>query len=171
MDVETNTRWDMLGQAIEGPLKGERLHQVPAYNSMWFAWDTYWHDARVWAGEGISLPKFLETVIEQVEQDVVPEAFELSQNFPNPFNPSTQIQLTLPEAGVVELTVCDNLGQVVRTLLGTWRDAGVHLFSWDDVDDDGRAVASGMYTYTARLQRGEHQDSELSQARRMTLVR
>ena len=53
MDAETGTRWDMLGRAVEGPLKGERLEQVPAYNSMWFAWDTYWNGAPVWDGEGI----------------------------------------------------------------------------------------------------------------------
>ena len=53
VDVETRSRWNMLGEAVAGELKGTRLEQIPAYNSMWFAWDTYWNGAPVWEGEGI----------------------------------------------------------------------------------------------------------------------
>jgi hypothetical protein len=50
----TGTRWDLFGRALEGgELEGHRLEQVPAHNSMWFAWDTYWRGAPVWEGEGI----------------------------------------------------------------------------------------------------------------------
>ena len=53
-DVETATRWDLLGRALAGgELESHKLEQVPAHNSMWFAWDTYWRGAPVWEGEGI----------------------------------------------------------------------------------------------------------------------
>ena len=54
MDVETRSRWDMLGYAVSGPFGGVRLEQLPAYNSMWFAWNTYWPETTIWeTGDGI----------------------------------------------------------------------------------------------------------------------
>ncbi|MGY8822442.1 MAG: DUF3179 domain-containing (seleno)protein [Candidatus Latescibacterota bacterium] len=41
-DQETGTLWDMLGIAVSGPLTGEQLQQLPAYNAMYFAWSAYW---------------------------------------------------------------------------------------------------------------------------------
>jgi hypothetical protein len=171
MDTDTNTRWDMLGNAIEGPLKGTRLQQLPAYNSMWFAWDTYWRGADVWDGEGIVEPLFVSTAIEEDPRDATPSGFGLNQNFPNPFNPSTHIQLNLPVGGVVDLAIYDNLGQAVRTLSGDFRAAGIHLFSWDGLDDSGVAVASGTYAYKAEMRSGDDPEAGFSQTRRMTLLR
>jgi len=47
-DLETGTLWDVNGVGVEGPLAGERLTQVPAHNSMWFAWVTFWQNTDVW---------------------------------------------------------------------------------------------------------------------------
>jgi len=52
-DVETGSEWNMLGEALSGPLKGAQLEQIPAYNSMWFGWSAYWPETRLWNGEGI----------------------------------------------------------------------------------------------------------------------
>jgi hypothetical protein len=51
VDRETETRWNANGIAVEGPLAEtkQRLTQVPAHNSMWFAWVTFWQDTDVWA--------------------------------------------------------------------------------------------------------------------------
>jgi hypothetical protein len=50
-DIETGTLWNANGVAIEGPLAeaGAHLTQVPAHNSMWFAWVTFWQDTGVWS--------------------------------------------------------------------------------------------------------------------------
>jgi hypothetical protein len=72
----------------------------------------------------------------------LPVRFELYQNFPNPFNPSTQIRFDLPEAGHVRLTIYDLLGREVAVVLDEMRDAGRH-----SVQFDARALASGMYVY------------------------
>ena len=52
-DVETGSEWNMLGEALAGPLKGAQLAQIPAYNSMWFGWSAYWPQTRLWNGEGL----------------------------------------------------------------------------------------------------------------------
>ncbi len=47
-DDETNTQWNMLGQAVSGPLVGSQLQQLPAYNAMYFAWSAYWPETTLW---------------------------------------------------------------------------------------------------------------------------
>jgi hypothetical protein len=112
MDVETRSRWDMRGRAVEGPLEGSQLQQVPAYNSMWFAWSTYWPDTAVWDGEGIiDDPPEITAVAESI--DHTPVHFSLAQNYPNPFNPFTQIEYRLPGPGRVRLSVFNASGQRV----------------------------------------------------------
>ena len=49
-DRETGTLWNVEGVALEGPLRGQRLTQVPAHNSFWFAWVTFWQNTDVWQG-------------------------------------------------------------------------------------------------------------------------
>lgn len=79
---------------------------------------------------------------------LVPQAFELLQNFPNPFNPETSMRYNLPEAAAVSLVIYDQLGRKVRTLLnGVSQPAGYHSVLWDGRDETGRAVATGIYLY------------------------
>lgn len=74
-------------------------------------------------------------------------AFTLAQNAPNPFNPVTRISFAVPTAGRVRLTVFDVRGHRVARLLDTPLEAGHHTATWQGDDDDGRAVASGIYLY------------------------
>jgi parallel beta-helix repeat protein len=74
--------------------------------------------------------------------EVLPEKFELSQNFPNPFNPTTQIRFSLPEASEVTLKIYDILGKEVTTLVNETRDAGTH-----EIQFDATQFASGVYVY------------------------
>jgi hypothetical protein len=60
-----------------------------------------------------------------------PLRFSLSQNYPNPFNPSTTIEFTLPEASPVTLTIFDNLGREVATLVRGDLSAGTYETRWD----------------------------------------
>ncbi len=68
--------------------------------------------------------------------------FTLSQNFPNPFNPSTAIKFSIPAAGDVQLTVFNMLGQKVATLVNGRLAAGSH-----NVTFDASSLSSGMYLY------------------------
>jgi PKD repeat protein len=74
------------------------------------------------------------------------ENFHL-QNWPNPFNPSTEISFSLPEASRVSLEVYNVMGQKVATLVKGHLDAGEHSFTFN-----GSGIASGVYLY--RLEAG-----------------
>ena len=74
-----------------------------------------------------------------------PTAFALSQNFPNPFNPSTQINYRLPEVSYIRLAVYNLLGQEIRMLVEDTIEAGYHSISWNGRDNSGRSVGSGIY--------------------------
>jgi fibronectin type 3 domain-containing protein len=76
----------------------------------------------------------------------------VSHNFPNPFNPSTSIALTVPQAGErVRITIYDLAGRRVRTLLDTEKGGGRHVAVWDGTNEDGRVVAPGVYFYRAEI--------------------
>jgi len=76
--------------------------------------------------------------------------YELHQNYPNPFNPTTSISFSLADAGLVNLTIYNSAGQVVRKLAASSFPKGKHSISWNATDDQGANVASGIYFY--RLQ-------------------
>ncbi len=74
-----------------------------------------------------------------------PLVLALGPNYPNPFNPSTTIRFTLPQAGRVTLRIYTVDGSLVRTLLDEEWTAGSHEVSWQGRDTDGQQVASGAY--------------------------
>jgi branched-chain amino acid transport system substrate-binding protein len=77
----------------------------------------------------------------------VPGTFQLRQNFPNPFNPSTTIPYELQRSSDVRLDIFNVLGQQVRTLVDEHQATGLHTAVWDARDDQGRGVAAGIYFY------------------------
>ena len=74
-------------------------------------------------------------------------ALDLQQNYPNPFNPTTTIRFTLAEQEAVRLTIYNVSGQPVRTLIDGNRNAGINTEVWDGKNDNGDAVATGVYVY------------------------
>jgi len=80
----------------------------------------------------------------------IPQAYYLSVNFPNPFNPTTSIRYDLPEPSYVSVVIYDILGREVRTLLDSREDAGFKSVVWDSKDNSGIIVAAGTYIYTLR---------------------
>jgi len=87
----------------------------------------------------------------------LPKAFSLSQNHPNPFNPSTTINYTVPEgAGEyrVRLSVYSLRGQLVKILVDATQLEGAYSVNWDGTAKNGRRVSSGVYFY--RLVAGDY---------------
>jgi hypothetical protein len=78
---------------------------------------------------------------------LVPQSFELMQNFPNPFNLSTSISVSLPKETQLRLEVYNILGQRVRSLAEGEYAPGIHTFVWDGADGSGKTAASGVYMY------------------------
>ena len=82
---------------------------------------------------------------EVINKDNTPAAFSLSQNFPNPFNPTTLISYSLPKLSRVVLKVYDLLGREVSTLVSEEKSQGTYK-----VEFNGRQLSSGVYFYTLR---------------------
>jgi hypothetical protein len=80
----------------------------------------------------------------------LPDEFGLSQNFPNPFNPSTMIRYALPARTLVRLTVFNMLGQQVALLQNGEQEAGRH-----DVRFDAQGLPSGLYFYRLQVRPSE----------------
>lgn len=74
-------------------------------------------------------------------------------NFPNPFNPTTQIRFSLPENSFVSLKVYNSVGQLVKTLVNENLSNGFHTYEWNATDDNGNKLSSGIYLY--KLQAGD----------------
>jgi flagellar hook assembly protein FlgD len=73
-----------------------------------------------------------------------------STNYPNPFNPITQIEFSLSHPGYTELTIYNSLGQKVRTVVNRYLVAGSYLVDWNGRDDSVRQLSSGVYIYRLR---------------------
>jgi len=98
-----------------------------------------------------------EFIIPEAELHL-PNSYELTQNFPNPFNPLTEISFSLPRASDVTFEIYNITGQKVATLVNGALEAGEHTVQWDSRDESGNSVASGIYLY--RLTAGEFTDTK-----------
>ncbi|MCA0387038.1 MAG: T9SS type A sorting domain-containing protein [Bacteroidetes bacterium] len=79
----------------------------------------------------------------------LPTEFFLSQNFPNPFNPSTKIQCYIPSAGKVKVRIFDINGRLVEEIFSGEKDQGEYTFSWDGTSST--QVASGVYLFSVQF--------------------
>ena len=109
---------------------------VAASNS--FGTGDYSTEFRFQTGEGMTVAD---------HDGVIPADFALSQNHPNPFNPSTIIGYSLPRTAIVSLRIFNTLGQEVASLVNEQKEAGYYQARWNALD-----VPSGIYFY--RLQAG-----------------
>jgi len=85
--------------------------------------------------------------------------YALKQNFPNPFNPVTNISFSLPEASFVTLDVYDMSGKLVEQLVNETKSKGLHT-----VQFDGTQLASGFYIYKLTT-------PDFSEIKKMSLVK
>jgi FlgD Ig-like domain len=79
--------------------------------------------------------------------DNIPSGWELSDAYPNPFNPSTKIGYKVAKASNVKITVYDILGREVANILNTVKSAGNHVVYWNGMNSSNALVASGVYFY------------------------
>jgi photosystem II stability/assembly factor-like uncharacterized protein len=82
------------------------------------------------------------TFVEEEQIDEIPTEFLLSQNFPNPFNPSTKIQYSVPQSFKVRIKVYDILGNEIETLVNEEKPAGTYELTWNALN-----LPSGIYFY------------------------
>jgi hypothetical protein len=87
----------------------------------------------------------------------IPSIIRLSHNYPNPFNPTTNIAFSLPEEADIKLNVYNIKGQKVKSLANEIYPRGYHNVVWNGKDDNGKDVGSGVYFY--RLQVNDKTES------------
>jgi len=95
---------------------------------------------------------------------VVPLSYDLGNNYPNPFNPTTEIEYAIPVSNHVSLAVFNSLGQQIKTLVDRNMTAGTYHATWDGTDDMGNNMPSGTYFYKMT-------SSHFNLSRRMTLLK
>ncbi len=78
--------------------------------------------------------------------------FTVSSNYPNPFNPETEISFSVPQRMQVSLVIYNILGEKVKTLVSGEIDAGTHSIHWNGRDEAGNSVASGIYFYRLKAE-------------------
>ena len=92
--------------------------------------------------------KITEVIVANSQDEVptsLPTTYELSVAYPNPFNPVTTMNLTIPESGNVSVQVYNLTGQVVATLASGYMDADKYTLTWDASE-----VSSGIYFVQAQ---------------------
>ncbi|MDG2367457.1 MAG: T9SS type A sorting domain-containing protein, partial [Candidatus Marinimicrobia bacterium] len=83
-----------------------------------------------------------------------PNSFVLHPNYPNPFNPQTQIRFEMPYAGKVDLSIYNLLGVKIKTLYSGQKPTGVYTFKWDGKNESSQLVSGGVYIYKLQSAKG-----------------
>jgi hypothetical protein len=84
------------------------------------------------------------------DDNQMPGDYRLGPIFPNPFNPTTNITFNLPKNDKVNLQIFDLKGRQIITLVNKNLNAGVHHYTWDGRDGNGKLVSSGIYICVIR---------------------
>jgi enterochelin esterase family protein len=108
-----------------------------------------WHEGHSWgswrAHLDIGLEYFFPKTVGVSDEESIPEEYFLSQNFPNPFNPTTTIKYSVPENSLVTLKIFDIIGNEVETLVNEEKSVG-----WYEIKLNANNLASGVYFYQIR---------------------
>ena len=94
---------------------------------------------------------FILEELDVLASDVNPSQFKVGQNYPNPFNPLTAIDYTIPKDGLVDITVYDMKGRVVKNLINRYESSGYKTVEWNGTNSNGSPVSAGMYIYSIKF--------------------
>jgi hypothetical protein len=89
----------------------------------------------------------------QAAASIAQPKFGLSQNYPNPCNPETTIEYSLAQSCDVTLKIYNMAGQLIKTLVHEYQQAGYYNIMWYGDNNAGQEVASGVYFY--RIKAGD----------------
>ncbi|MBH10694.1 MAG: hypothetical protein CMG74_10170 [Candidatus Marinimicrobia bacterium] len=90
--------------------------------------------------------------------------FKIHQNYPNPFNPITTIRYDLSEDALVNITIYDMMGCVVKNMVNREQKSGFKLVRWNATNNQDQPVSAGLYLYTI-------QAGEFRQTKKMVLLK
>ena len=83
----------------------------------------------------------------KLEENGIPSSFALHDNYPNPFNPKTQIRFNLPHRNDVNINIYNILGQKVKVFSMINTPAGTHSITWNAANQNGQPLSAGVYLY------------------------
>ena len=101
----------------------------------------------------------------------IPDHFELLGNYPNPFNPITNIKFSLPTISKVEIIIFNVLGQKVKILNNEYMLPGVSELNWDGKNEGGSLMPSGTYFYRIIAKSLNGDREEFSKSAKMVLLK
>ena len=109
-------------------------------------------DPKFWLIDGVVNPRSTPemTDINEEEINISPTTSDyivLNQNFPNPFNPKTNISFSIYHKTKVSLSVYNSKGQKVKSLFNSTKDKGIYSIIWDGKNEVNIPVSSGVYFY------------------------
>jgi hypothetical protein len=139
---------------IPGPTGGELAAPLleESISVMTYSWNVWAHDP--WDSTASSNgPRNLTIDVSgllALDGIGLPDVFALHNNYPNPFNPVTNISYDIPEVAQVTLDIYNISGQKVRTLAQGQHEPGRYRIQWNATNDYGNPLSSGMYIYRIR---------------------
>ena len=77
--------------------------------------------------------------------------YNLNDNYPNPFNPNTNITYRLYTDGLVKISVYDMLGNVIKQIVNEVQNSGYKRVEWNATDNLGQPVSAGVYLYSLEV--------------------
>jgi alpha-amylase len=103
------------------------------------------------------------------EEAVLPQDFNVYNNYPNPFNPSTTISYALPYQSSVELVIYDIMGAKVKSFNIPSQSSGYQSILWDGRNENGNSIASGIYLYRIIFKSLENNETFVKTAKLMLI--
>jgi hypothetical protein len=101
----------------------------------------------------------------EIDEVKLPDKFNLYQNFPNPFNPTTIIKYDLVKPSIVKIEVFNILGQKVSAIVNSeLKEAGSHQVIWEGKDSKGGLLSSGIYIYRIEARSENNTTSQVDRA-------
>ena len=126
----------------------------------------------IWA-QGYDVSGISQDLVESIGQHflhnytdpypLLPDNVVLYDNYPNPFNPITQIGYELPEESDIRIMIYDIMGRRIRTLVDMKQKVGYWSIHWNGTNDTGSPVPAGIYLYKIQV-------GKLSQTKKMVLL-
>ena len=139
-----------------------------SYTDSGLEWDTeYFYRVAAFVGYWSDYSNVVSVILEFVGTDMgdaIPETYAVHQNYPNPFNPVTTLRYSLPEDGLVNITIYDMMGRQISKPVNSFQNAGYKTIQWIGTNNVGEPVSAGVYLYTI-------QAGEFKQTKKMVLLK
>ena len=112
----------------------------------------YFYRLSFFAGDWSEYSDVLSVTLESMSVDgnQLPDVYALHYNYPNPFNPVTNLSYDLPEDAMVNITIFDMMGRIVNNLVNENQSAGYKTLQWNATNNVGHPVSAGVYIYTIK---------------------